>query len=94
MLRPDGQAYNLTEVVFENGTANEEGIHRLGIPFFTASFVLGKSMSCLATTSSITTALFFTFFTLKRKFKEGFLNASEKICPHRSVTMHLPDMPM
>ncbi|KAG0150017.1 hypothetical protein CROQUDRAFT_58749 [Cronartium quercuum f. sp. fusiforme G11] len=93
MYDDTAKPYNLTAVVFENGTPNLAGIAKLGLPSYTPTIVLCKALLCSAASASITIALFYSFFAIKEQRKNGPDAAREQKCPHRAVTERLPDFP-
>ncbi|KAI8452438.1 OPT oligopeptide transporter protein-domain-containing protein [Phakopsora pachyrhizi] len=52
-----GKPYDTKRAIFPNGTGNAEVIREIGTPSYSISVVLAKTMLCMGTSASITTAI-------------------------------------
>lgn len=90
LLDQQGQVYNFTQTVNDDGTENIQGVDRLGLPSFSTAFIIGLSGILLAVSSSISNGLLFHWKEISTVFKQTGDSVLED--PNRTICKSYPDV--
>jgi ribosomal protein S9 len=81
----------MTLAINKDGTENTKGVETLGLPYYAATYIVGKTGVSLAVTSAITSALLWNWEETKAAFRKADDPATED--PHRTITKKYAQFP-
>ncbi|PLW56968.1 hypothetical protein PCANC_02784 [Puccinia coronata f. sp. avenae] len=90
LLDQNGNPYNTSAIINKDGTENQEEVNKLGLPFFSSAYIIGKAFMCLATAAAFTAAVLQSW----RSIKDLLTGKKIETDPHRLVCKKFRDFPM
>lgn len=93
LLTHDGELYNRTAIVREDGTGNWEMIERLGAPYFSTSYILANIATSLAVGAAVSHCLLWGWGSITSMFKRNGLDEKE-VDMHYVVCRKYPEVPL
>ncbi|KAG0146029.1 hypothetical protein CROQUDRAFT_45020 [Cronartium quercuum f. sp. fusiforme G11] len=92
LLTSEGAPYPSKKIINADGTPNEEAIAKIGLPYFTSTYVIASVFGSLAAASAVSHVLLHNHDIILSLFKK---NANIKgTDPHRIVCQKYPDFPL
>lgn len=89
----DGELYNRTAIMKEDGTGNWEMIEKLGAPYFSTSYILSNIANSLAVGAAISHCLLWGWGSITSMFRRRRVD-EEDIDPHQVVCRKYPEIPL
>jgi len=93
LLTQDGELYNRTAIMKEDGTGDWEMIEKLGAPYFSTSYILANIATSLAVGAAVSHCLFWGWGSITSMFKRNGLDEKE-VDMHRVVCRKYPEVPL
>ncbi|KAI9606693.1 hypothetical protein H4Q26_006230 [Puccinia striiformis f. sp. tritici PST-130] len=90
LLDHNGNSYNTSAIINPDGTENAEAVEKLGLPFFSTAYIIGKACMCLATAAAFTAAILQNWRTIKDLITRNQVETD----PHRLTCRKFKDFPM
>ncbi|WAQ90992.1 hypothetical protein PtA15_13A392 [Puccinia triticina] len=90
LLDHNGNSYNTAAIINIDGTENAEAVEKLGLPFFSSAYIIGKACMCLATAAAFTAAILQNWRTIKDLITRKQIETD----PHRLTCKKFKDFPM
>lgn len=94
LLTSDGQRYNQTAIINEDGTGNWAKIEELGAPYFATSYVLSNIATNLAAGGAITHCLLWGWGSISSAFMFRREMRSEDVDPHWTICKKYTEVPI
>lgn len=93
LLTHQGEIYNRTAIMKEDGTGNWEMIEKLGAPYFSTSYILANIATSLAVGAAVSHCLFWGWGSITSLFKRNGLE-EEEVDKHQLVCRKYPEVPL
>jgi hypothetical protein len=90
LLDHNGNSYDTAAIINVDGTEKTEAVNRLGLPFFSTAYIIGKACMCLATAAAFTAAILQNWRTIKDLITRKQIETD----PHRLTCKKFRDFPM
>ncbi|KAA1064752.1 hypothetical protein PGT21_013608 [Puccinia graminis f. sp. tritici] len=90
LLDHNGNSYDTAAIINFDGTEKTEAVNRLGLPFFSTAYIIGKACMCLATAAAFTAAILQNWRTIKDLITRKEIETD----PHRLTCKKFRDFPM
>ncbi|WAR54424.1 hypothetical protein PtB15_4B41 [Puccinia triticina] len=93
LLTHDGELYNRTAIMREDGTGNWEMIEKLGAPYFSTSYILANIATSLAVGAAVSHCLLWGWGSITSIFTRKGLE-EEEVDKHQIVCRKYPEVPL
>ncbi|KAI9604714.1 hypothetical protein H4Q26_002683 [Puccinia striiformis f. sp. tritici PST-130] len=93
LLTHEGEVYNRTAIMKEDGTGNWEAIEKLGAPYFATSYILANIATSLAVGAAVSHCLFWGWGSIMSIFSRRGLE-EEEVDKHQVVCRKYPEVPL
>lgn len=90
LLDQNGHPYDTAAIINSDGTENTAAVEKLGLPFFSSAYIIGKAFMCLATAAALTAAVLRNW----RLIKDLVTKENKETDPHRLICRKFRDFPM
>ncbi|POW06704.1 hypothetical protein PSHT_10256 [Puccinia striiformis] len=93
LLTHEGEVYNRTAIMKEDGTGNWEAIEKLAAPYFATSYILANIATSLAVGAAVSHCLFWGWGSIMSIFSRRGLE-EEEVDKHQVVCRKYPEVPL
>ncbi|KAA1075364.1 hypothetical protein PGT21_034305 [Puccinia graminis f. sp. tritici] len=93
LLTHEGELYNRTAIMKEDGTGNWEMIEKLGAPYFSTSYILANIATSLAVGAAVSHCLFWGWGSITSLFTRKGLE-EEEVDKHQIVCRKYAEVPL